>query len=268
MQELSGKVAVVTGAASGIGRAMALALAGEGMRLAVLDVDRPAVDETAEMITAAGGSALSLVCDVSVRDEVNACAEKVFDHYGSVHVLCNNAGVTSFKLVTEMTEADWDWIIGVDLWSVIYGYHAYLPRMIAQGEEGHVVNTSSGIGVVPDMLPGHTAYAAAKGAAVALASSLRVELADTGIGVSVVCPGMVNTQILNSGRTRPERFGGPQNETANVPGRPNPLDGAADPDDVAAAVVDAIKTNRHFVFPQKEIRDQVVDYYQRMINDF
>lgn len=268
MQELADKVAVVTGAGSGIGRGIALSLAAERCKLAVLDIDRAAAEDVAAEIEDTGGAAIAMACDVSVRAEVLATAEAVFGHYGAVHVLCNNAGVTCYKAVTEMTDDDWDWMIGVDLMSVVHGYQAYLPRMLAQRSEGHIVNTSSGIGVVPDMLANHTAYAACKAASVALASSLRVELADSGIGVSVVCPGMVRTRIFSSGRTRPERYGGPHSEEEEIPGKDELLSGALDPLAVGGAIVKGIKANRHFIFPQAGIRDRVVEYYQSMLKDF
>lgn len=268
MQELVGKVGVVTGGGSGIGRAIATSLAAEGTRLAVIDIDIDTAEETAASIRASGHEAIALRCDVSRRSEVRATADAVFEHFGAVHVLCNNAGVTCFKAVTDMTDDDWDWMINVDLMSIIYGYQAYLPRMLAQRQEGHVVNTSSGIGVVPDMLPRHTAYAAAKGGAVALSSSLRVELAEQGIGVSVLCPGMVRTQILNSGRVRQQRYGGPHVDTEQVPGRADPLDGALDPAEIGESVVEGIKANKHFIFPQAEIKADVISYYDRMVKDF
>lgn len=268
MRELAGKVGVVTGGGSGIGRAIALSLAEEGAKVAVLDIDKAAAEDVAAEVAAFGVDALALACDVSVRSEVLATADQIFDNFGAVHVLVNNAGVTCFKPVTEMTDQDWDWMIGVDVMSVVHGYQAYLPRMLAQGVEGHVVNTASGIGVIPDMLPDHTAYAAAKGACVALSSSLRVELASTGIGVSVLCPAMVRTRILNSGRTRQDRFGGPHQTEEHVPGRPDPLRGALDPAAVGRAVIDGIHANRHFIFPQADFRDGIVRYYEQMLADF
>jgi NAD(P)-dependent dehydrogenase (short-subunit alcohol dehydrogenase family) len=268
MQELTGKVAVVTGAASGIGRAMALCLAGEGVKVAVLDIDETGAQAVVGEISSQGGHAQAFACDVSLRDDMRAVADQVFGAFDDVHILCNNAGVTCFKPVSDMTDEDWDWMISVDLMSVVYGYQTYLPRMIAQGGEGHVVNSSSGVGIVPDMLPGHTAYAAAKSGIVGLTSSLRVELADKGIGVSVLCPKMVRTDILRSGRVRQDRYGGPTEITEIVPGRPDPLHDAMDPMEVGRAVVDAIRCNRKFIFPHPDMKQQVVAYYERMLADF
>jgi NAD(P)-dependent dehydrogenase (short-subunit alcohol dehydrogenase family) len=268
VQQISGKVAVVTGAGGGIGRAIAVCLSQEGAKVAVLDIDKSAVEDAAADIERAGGEALALSCDVSVRSEVRATADTVFQHFGAVHILCNNAGVTCFKPVTEMTDDDWDWIIGVDLMGVIYGHQAYLPRMLAQGEEGHVVNTSSGVGVLPDILPDHTGYATAKSGVVGLTASLRTELAGTGIGVSVLCPQMVRTDILRSARVRQERFGGPGESMEVVPGIPDPLSDAMDPLVVGRAVIDAIKANRQFIFPHPGMRDLVVAYYESMLGDF
>jgi NAD(P)-dependent dehydrogenase (short-subunit alcohol dehydrogenase family) len=268
VQQISGKVAVVTGAGSGIGRAIAECLSQEGAKVAVLDIDKSAVEDVAAAIERAGGEALALSCDVSMRSEVRATADAVFRRFGAVHILCNNAGVTCFKPLTEMTDDDWDWIIGVDLMGVIYGHQAYLPRMLAQGEEGHVVNTSSGVGVLPDILPDHTGYATAKSGVVGLTASLRKELADTGIGVSVLCPQMVRTDILRSARVRQERFGGPDESMEIVPGIPDPLSDAMDPLVAGRSVIDAIKANRQFIFPHPEMRDLVVAYYESMLGDF
>jgi NAD(P)-dependent dehydrogenase (short-subunit alcohol dehydrogenase family) len=265
--ELAGKVAVVTGAGSGIGRALALSLADEGMHVAVLDIDKAAAEGVAAEIVAKGANASGLQCDVSLRQDVRDIAARVFREFGPVHVLCNNAGVTCFKSVPDMTDHDWDWMMSVDLMGVIYGYQAYVPQMIAQGA-GHVVNTSSGVGVAPDMLPDHTAYACAKGGVVALSASLRREVADKGVGVSVLCPGPVRTDILASGRRRQERFGGPHGSVESVPGLGDPLQGGMDPMNVGRAVVDAIKANRAFVFPDASLREVVADYCQRMLADF
>ncbi|MBV9996965.1 MAG: SDR family NAD(P)-dependent oxidoreductase [Caulobacteraceae bacterium] len=268
MQALKGRVAAITGAGSGIGRGMAMAFAREGMKLAVMDIDLSAAEAVAQEARGAGAEAMALACDVSSRAEVRGAADRIFDRFGAVHVLCNNAGVTLFKKVAHMTDADWDWMLGVDFMGIVYGYQAFVPRMVAQGAGGHIVNTASGAGVIPDVVEDHTAYAASKAAAVALAVNLRLELARENIGVSALCPGMVRTRILEAGRARPAKFGGPSGEAEQVPGMADPMHDAMDPEEVGRIVVRGIRENRKYIFTHPQGRGRVTEYYQRMLEDF
>lgn len=204
MRELKGKVAVVTGAASGIGRAMAERFAREGMRLVLADVQEGPLGEARDAIGRGGVEAIAVRTDVSRWEEVDALAKRAFEAYGAAHVLCNNAGVGAGGLCWEMPAADWEWVLGVNLWSVVHGIRAFVPRMIAQGE-GHVVNTASIAGLLS--APGMGPYCATKHAVVAISECLHHDLTITGnaskVHVSVVCPAWVKTNIADAARNRP-----------------------------------------------------------------
>jgi len=205
MRELRGKVAVVTGAASGIGRATAERFAREGMKLVLADVEEKALADARDAMARGGADAIAVRTDVSKWEQVDALASRAFEAYGAVQVLCNNAGVGAGGVSWEMSGGDWEWVIGVNQWGVIHGIRAFVPRMIAQGE-GHVVNTASIAGLVT--APGMGAYCATKHAVVAMSECLHLDLAITGnaskVHVSVLCPGWVKTNIADSERNRPE----------------------------------------------------------------
>ncbi len=208
MDSFAGKTAVVTGGGSGLGRAMVLAFAARGMNTVLADVDMAAAESVAEECRALGVKALALPCNVTDRASVKAVADRAFAEFGGVHVLCNNAGVVTFKPTADLTDSDWDWVMGVDLDGVINGLLAFLPRIVAQGEGGHIVNTSSSAGLYPHQ--GIIAYSAAKYGVMALSEELRMALEQFGIGVSVLCPGLVPTRIHESARNRPAELGGPE----------------------------------------------------------
>jgi NAD(P)-dependent dehydrogenase (short-subunit alcohol dehydrogenase family) len=201
MQELSGKVAVVTGAASGIGLATATRFAEEGMRVVLADIEEAALDGAVQGLADAGHDVLGVRTDVSRWEEVERLAARAVDRYGAVHVLHNNAGVVVGGPIAELSLADWEWVLGVDLWSVIYGVKAFLPILKAQSE-GHVINTSSSAGLVaaPTIAP----YNVAKFGVVALTETLQRELVAEGSNVraSVLCPGAIDTRIVESARNR------------------------------------------------------------------
>lgn len=248
MEQLEGRVGVVTGAASGIGRAVATALATEGMKVVLADIEQAALDVTVAELTGAGHDVLCVRTDVSSWASVEALAEATLQRYGAVHVVHNNAGVVAAGPVEEITLDTWQWVLGVDLWSVIYGIKAFLPLIKAQGE-GHVISTASTAGL--QSAAGIAPYNVAKFGVVALSETLRMELDAEGspIGCSVLCPGAVNTQIAASRRNRPaidhheneveERFVDRAGQMLATRGK--------DPRDVAAMVVDAIRTNRFWI---------------------
>ncbi|MEX2081462.1 MAG: SDR family NAD(P)-dependent oxidoreductase, partial [Dehalococcoidia bacterium] len=238
MQDLAGKVAVVTGGGSGIGRALCLAFAAEGMDVAVADVESGPAEEVAAAVRAAGRKAIAVQCDVSNLASVQALAEAANRELGGCHVLCNNAGVLVMKLLDQCTEADWRWLVDVNLMGVANGLLAFLPRLREQGH-GHIVNTASVAGLFPQPAQsGLSIYTATKFAVVGLSEELRAELSGTGVGVSVLCPGGVATRILDAGRNRPASLGGPQ----PVPSieRLQGLTAATPPEEIAAKVVRAI----------------------------
>jgi NAD(P)-dependent dehydrogenase (short-subunit alcohol dehydrogenase family) len=203
MRDLKGKVAVVTGGASGIGLAMAERFAREGMKIVLADVEEKALAEAAASV-ARTTETVAVRVDVSRWEDVQALAERTYAAFGAAHVLCNNAGVAGGGTVWETSGPEWEWVIGVNLWGAIHGVRAFVPRMIAAGE-GHVVNTASIAGLVT--VPGMGSYCATKHAVVALSECLHHDFAITGnaskMHVSVVCPGWVRTNIADSGRNRP-----------------------------------------------------------------
>ncbi len=251
MQDLANKVAVVTGAASGIGRGLADRFAAEGMRVVLADVEQQALDRAESGMRAAGADVLAVRTDVSDSASVDALADAAHERFGAVHVLCNNAGVGSGGPSWEMTLANWQWVLGVNLWGVINGVRAFVPRMLAHGDEGHIVNTASVAGLISGAAD--TSYTASKFAVVGLTESLYHELKAAGgrIGVSVLCPALTNTRILEAGRNHPD---GPVAEPAADTPEGKMLGamkaffttGMA-PSEVASQVVDAIRSERFYV---------------------
>jgi NAD(P)-dependent dehydrogenase (short-subunit alcohol dehydrogenase family) len=254
MQDFQGKVAVVTGAASGIGRALAGRAAQEGMRVVLADVEEGALGRASAELEATGTRVLAARTDVSKAEEVEALAQKTLETFGAVHLLFNNAGVGAGTTVWESTLADWKWVIGVNLWGVIHGIHTFVPLMLKQETEGHIVNTASMAGLVSG--PALGVYKVTKHGVVTLSETLSHELALTGskIKVSVLCPGWVQTRILESERNRPASL---QNDPAQV--QVNPAGEAIfqmvqqavaqgmPPEEVAGLVFQAIRDERFYI---------------------
>ena len=252
MDDLPGRVAVVTGAASGLGRAMAERFAAEGMRVVVSDIDPTGLDEVARSLTDAGSEVHAVVADVSEGGDVERLADESFARFGAVHLLCNNAGVVKSARAWALTVDDWRWVLGVDLWSVIHGIRAFVPRMLAQGGAGHVVNTASMTGLLP--MPRLAAYSTAKSGVVALSESLQLDFDAEGadIGVSVFCPGFVATRITDSARNRPAALG----ETAGASG-PRTVSGVQatlTAEEAAGQVLDAVRARRFWILTHADYR--------------
>lgn len=205
MQDLRGKVAVVTGGGSGIGRGMSLAFAEAGANVVIADIEDGPAAEVAREVESHGVRALALHVDVAKRASVEALAGKTFGELGAVHILCNNAGVGAGGPLDQCSDDDWRWVLAVNLEGVVNGLQAFLPRMKRQDGEKHIVNTASMAGLIA--FPGLGPYTASKYAVVGISETLRAEGAGYGLGVSVLCPGLVRTRILNSQRNRPESFG-------------------------------------------------------------
>jgi NAD(P)-dependent dehydrogenase (short-subunit alcohol dehydrogenase family) len=260
MTSFDGKVAVVTGGGSGIGRALVLALAREGARVVVADVDEAGAAETARLAAAAGPEGMAVRTDVSSRDEVAALASRVFDRYGAVHVLCNNAGVVVHGSLESATWEDWQWVVGVNLWGVVHGLLAFVPRMIAAGRGGHVVNTASMAGMIASQ--GLGVYNTTKYAVVGLSETLAKDLRPHGIGVTVVCPMGVATRIRDADRNRPAAL-------RNAPGVPaggevTLIGRTLDPDEVAAQTLAAVRAGQLYVVTHEEALEPLRRRFQRL----
>lgn len=234
--DLQGKTAVITGGASGIGLAMAHCFGAQGMNVVIADVEQAALNSASDELIEAGVNCAAMRCDVSDRNAVEALADFAYSEFGAVHVLCNNAGVVHRAPVWEATIESWEWVLGVDLWGPIYGVHAFVPRMIASGEPGHVVNTASTAGLLT--FPSIASYDVAKQGVVALSEVLLADAmaAKLPIRASVLCPGVVRTKIGQSERNRPDGVKGEAFGTQNLTSATE----AIDPEEVAEQVLKAI----------------------------
>jgi NAD(P)-dependent dehydrogenase (short-subunit alcohol dehydrogenase family) len=264
MDTLNGRVAVITGGGSGIGAAMARAFVSEGMRVVLADIDPAAMDEVAAAI---GGDVLTVPADTAKLDDVRAVAERATAHFGAVHVVCNNAGVGFFGPIETTTHRDWQWLINVNLWGVIHGVEVFVPHLIAQGQGGHIVNTASMAGLCP--MVGLGAYVTTKYAVVGLTETLQRELKPHGIGVSVLCPMIVNTNINTSERNRPPELrnpGAPPVTRDSPPAQPagEMAGGVIEPDEVAARVVSAIKRNELYILTHAASREIIRRRFERI----
>lgn len=254
MELTPGKVAVVTGAASGIGYGLADRFARGGLNVVVADVEEQRLDDAAAKIRAHGTEVLAVPTDVSDEGAVEALASASFERFGTVHVLCNNAGVAPKSDPWFGPVSSWHWVMGVNFWGVVHGVRAFLPRMLEQAE-GHIVNTAS----VAGLLPGFAAsYDASKHAVVAMTEHLyrTVKLAGLPVGVSVLCPGWVNTNIVDAERNWPAGLGDTppaaiHTEITEASLRQT-LQGAASPELVADLVAEAVEEGRYWVFTESE----------------
>ena len=248
-----GHVAVVTGAGSGIGAALAAAFGAEGGRVVIADVETASLERVEASLQAIGIETLVVPTDVSDADAVSRLARATLDRFGRVDVVCNNAGVSTFNLLADQTLDDWRWVIGVNLWGVIHGIQTFLPILRAQGTPAHIVNTASVAGLwsgVPFIGP----YAVSKVGVVSVSETLRDELSGEGsaIGVSVLCPGSVSTNVMESERNRPAAMGSEVRTATAEQMRKLIRDGLTGPDSkppaaVAAMVIDAIRRDRFWI---------------------
>ena len=269
METFEGKGAVVTGGASGIGFATAKQLGAKGARVVIADVDGAALDAAVGRLRDAGITAEGVQCDVRSLDSVRALADESFRRLNAVHLVFNNAGIAVGGPVLAMTHQDWRWVIDVDLWGPIHGVEAFLPRMVEQGQGGHVLFTASFAGLVPNV--GLGPYCVAKYGVVALAEVLSRELREHRIGVSVLCPMRVATNIGNSERNRSDDYGGPDAASGVLPQGEdnNELAGRVlDVDDVAALTLDAVVHNRLYVLPHEESRTAIRRRFDRIDRTF
>lgn len=261
---LQGSVAVVTGAGSGIGRAMVEHYASLGMKVVAADIDGPAAEATAE---AAGGEVVAAAVDVASAVEVESLAEDVYKRWGAVHLLCNNAGVFQAGLCWQRSVDDWDWTLGVNLYGIIHGIKRFVPRMLAGGEPGHVVNTSSVAGFVAAPFTGP--YNVSKVAAFSMTESLAHDLAAVGaeIGASVLCPSAIRTQIAHTDRVRP---GGPTNEGEDAAGVRQSLfamtESGIDPTEVPPIVLKGIADGDFLIATKPSYRQQIQARFDALLD--
>ena len=262
MENLTGKTAVVTGAASGMGRSFAHRFAKAGMNVVMSDVEEPRLTDAVAEVQAHGTEVIGVITDVSDASAMDHLATLSFETFESVHVVCNNAGVAGGITADLIDVANWKWVLDVNLWGVVHGHRVFLPRMIEQGD-GHIVNTASMAG----HFPGHSAYTASKWAVVGITMGLHRAMADatTGVGVSCLCPGWVNTEIANSHRNQPE-WAAP-----NPLIEPEPLAdvrmqfvrealaSGLDPDEVADMVHDAVLNDTFWIFTDMSMVAMLAD---------
>jgi len=252
MQQLAGKVAFITGGGSGIGLGLAQVFGDTGMKLVIADVRRDHLEHALATLRAGGAVAHGVQLDVSDRAAFARAAEETVELHGKVHLLCNNAGVSIFGPMDAATYDDWDWIMGVNVNGVINGVQSFLPHLKAQGEGSHIVNTASMAGLLVG--PGMGLYSASKYAVVGLTQSLRMDLAPHGIGVSVLCPGFVRSNIHEAVLSRPKHLGhtgypvGPE----DMKRLDKLLSVGMTPRDVAQAVLGGVLRNEAWIFPHAE----------------
>jgi NAD(P)-dependent dehydrogenase (short-subunit alcohol dehydrogenase family) len=251
MRDFAGKVAVITGAADGIGRALAEAFAAAGARLVLADIDGPKVEAAGAALARLGTEVLTAPADVSERDQVLGLRDAALARFGTVHVLCNNAGVMgpAGDPLWELPAGEWERVLAVNLWGVLHGIQAFLPAMLAAGHAGHILNTASMQGVTSGPLIPE--YAVSKHAVVALSEALRAQLAARGapIGVTILCPGAVRTDLASREHLRLSAAGNDQPwAVAPGSGGRQHWDGAVPPAAVAAAALAAIQDDRFYVF--------------------
>ena len=255
MENLQGKVAVITGGASGIGRAVARRAASEGMKVVIADIEEGALKQAERELTSQGTDAIAVATDVADAASVRELRERALRRYGAVHLVHNNAGVGGGGPIWEVPEEDWRWIVGVNLWGVIHGVAAFVPLLVEQGE-GHVVNTASiaGLTTAPFIGP----YNATKQAVVAISETLYKDLEAagvSGVGVSVLCPGFVQTRIADAGRNRPDWAPARDVENAEEVRATiqDLVDGGIPPSVVADMVLDAVRTDTFYIRTHPEL---------------
>jgi len=256
MKQLGGKVAVVTGGGSGIGRELALACAAEGMKVVLADIDEPGMVETARLTNA---ETMAVRCNVAKAADVESLADRVYEAHGAAHLLFNNAGVSVAGPTWTTTLHDWEWCMGINLMGVVHGIRAFVPRMLKQGGEAHVVSTASAAGTLS--VPGSSVYCVSKHGVVTMSECLHHELrqAKSQIGVSVLCPAFVPTGIADSHRNRPPEFADTNPHAAPYAAWAKKAveKGKISAAEVAAMTLAAVKENRFYIFTHPHTRDAI-----------
>jgi NAD(P)-dependent dehydrogenase (short-subunit alcohol dehydrogenase family) len=271
MDEFAGKVAVVTGAGSGMGKAFAKRFAAEGMAVVAADIQDDALAQTVDELRSSGAKALGVHADVSSVESVNHLAEAASDRFGDVHLLCNNAGVEGYLdgAVWEASDRDWAWTVGVNFWSVVHGIRAFVPRMLAHGQPAHVVNTVSMTAVIT---PGNL-YGITKHAVMALTEVLAKDLRqrEARIGVTALCPGTIATNLFHGSRNRPGYLRNSDDPPGAEAGRDlrermhAVLAEGMSPADVADKLVQAIRSNSLYLLTDHEWDELIIDRHRAIL---
>jgi NAD(P)-dependent dehydrogenase (short-subunit alcohol dehydrogenase family) len=271
MEDVEGKVAVVTGAASGIGRAMADRFAAAGMQVVLADIEKGPLDDAVAAVTATGAQAIGVPTDVSDPAAVEALRDAALERFGGIHVACNNAGVGTGGRIWEQTLEDWQWVLGVNLWGVVHGVRTFVPVMLRQGE-GHIVNTASMAGLTSPPMMG--IYNVTKHSVVTLSETLFAELAmePADIGVSVLCPGWVQTRINDAARNRPgqaslEEVADDSQESVFREVLGGLLASGLAPADVADQVFEAVRTKRFYVLTHPDWKPMISNRVDNIVNE-
>ena len=272
MREFTGKVAVVTGGASGIGLAMARRFAAEGMRIALADIEEGALEAAAEGLRADGAETLAVPTDAGDAASMDALAARVLDHFGTVHVVCNNAGVGLRGRMWELGVNDWEFVLRVNLWGIIHGVRVFTPHLVER-DEGHIVNTASMAGLVS--VAGVGPYNVSKHGAVTLSETLSAELRDAGsrVRVSVLCPGIVSTNLRDSERNRPAALRALDDEAVRARAERTPGFSEAGampaiaPELAAEHVLDAIREERFYILTHEDHEGAIARRMEAILHD-
>lgn len=262
MKDFAGKVVVVTGAASGIGSALADAFAKERARIVLADIQEVPLTDKERQLRDLGAEVLAVTTDVADGESVNALARQTLDRFGAVHMICNNAGVAqSMRPVWDFSVEYWKWFLGIDLWGVIHGIRTFVPLMLEQGGPCHVVNTASMAGVISYPIPFHGPYSAAKAAVISLSESLSADLKrkNSEIGVSVVCPGFVRTNLINLDRHRENGLFVEADTELEIASKWRSMEAeGADPEDVAVKVLNGIRENSLYIMTDLATNENMI----------
>jgi len=258
MRNFTGKAAFVTGGASGIGLALARALAEADCRVMIADIEQAALDAAVRSLAGVGPEVRGVVCDVADAVSVDRAAEQAIAAFGKIHILCNNGGVTASSGIDNLSLDNWRWVLDVNLMGVVHGLRTFLPHMRQHGESGHIVNTASIAGMITfNFGP----YTASKFAVVGISEGLAAEMKPFGIGVTVLCPGFVRTRIAEAGRNRPERYGSPTAATPGAAWLVERVRGGIDPQAVAVKALSAIRDDELYAFTDPEFREAVQERF-------
>ena len=267
MKEFEGRSAVITGAASGIGYALAEKFAEEKMNVVLADIEQEALDAAVNKISNLGVEAIGIQVDVMDKQAVSHLADESIKAFGNIHVLCNNAGVASTVVgdgIWDLDDSDWEWVLGVNFYGTLYGIQSFVPHMIKHKEEGHVLNTISLAGI----LPGEAIYGVSKHAALALSESLwqGLKKKKSKIGASVLCPGFVATNIIESDRNRPDHLAA-KNKANFVLKKlaATVLKRGKEPNEIAQVTLQAIRDNQFYILPHTNYDDMIKERYSRIL---